>query len=223
MLMTNIPTSLLILALRSNGNRIMVKIALNLILFGILFFSSGFATADDNWARSYRLESNRQYVEAAKAIEIYLKQTPDNLFAELRSGWLYYLAGNYSRSIKHYQTALQLNSTSIEAPLGLTLPLLAQGRWREAAAQANKVIAVSKWNYYAHIRLMACEEGLKMWDDLLKHAREVQKRYPSDATVLVYLARAYKNTGESTKAKQIYEEVLTRVPGHIESSQFVSQ
>lgn len=179
------------------------------------------AAADDAWMRSYSLEAGGQYVEAAKTIEKFLKQIPDNEFAELRSGWLYYLAGNYSRSIKHYQTALKLNAQSLEARLGLALPLMAQGRWKEAVVENNHVLNISSWNYYAHVRLMACEEALKQWQDLLKHAEAVHKRYPTDATVLVYLARAYKQHENTAKARQAYQEVLVRVPGHIEASRFL--
>jgi len=177
--------------------------------------------SDDSWTRSYSLETAGKYNDAAKTIEKILKQIPDNEFAELRSGWLYYLSGNYSRSISHYQTSLKLNQSSIEARLGLTLPLIAQGRWQEAATQSNKVISISKWNYYAHIRLMTCEEALKQWNDLIRHAQAVHNHYPADATVLVYLARAYKQTGNTAKAKQAYQEVLVRIPGHVEASHFL--
>jgi len=186
---------------------------ISLLLTSLCVFS-----ADDSWTRSYALESSGQYIDAAKSIEKFLKQIPSNEFAEMRSGWLYYLAGNYSRSIKHYQTAIKINNQSIEARLGLTLPLMAQARWREAANESQSVIKQSKWNYYAHIRLMACEEALKQWDTLLKHANEAKIRYPGDATILVYLARAYKQTMNKSKMKDTYNQVLIRVPGHIEAS-----
>ena len=199
----------------------MFKQIVKFSLTGLLIIPLTALAVDDAWMRSYSLEANGQYNDAAKTIEKFLKQIPDNEFAELRSGWLYYLAGNYSRSITHYQTALKLNSQSIEARLGLTLPLMAQGRWREAAIESQEVIKVSKWNYYAHVRLMACEEALRQWDELVKHAQEVHSRYPGDATVLVYAARAYKQTGNTAKAKSMYNEVLIRVPGHIEASRFM--
>ena len=190
-------------------------------LLSILFFSFTALAVDDAWTRSYSLEANGQYIEAAKTIEKFLKQVPGNEFAELRSGWLYYLASNHSRSIKHYQTALRLNGQSIEARLGITLPLMAQGRWQEAAIQSNEVIKISQWNYYAHVRLMTCEEALKQWPKLIKHAEKVHNRYPADPTILVYLARANKQIGNTSKTRQAYNEVLIRVPGHIEASRYL--
>lgn len=190
-------------------------------LISVLLLLSLTASANDFWTRSYTLETNKQYTEAAKTIEQFLLKTPDSEFAELRSGWLYYLDGNYSRSIKHYKSALNMNNQSIEARLGLALPLLAQSRWQEAAVHCREVIKLSQWNYYAHVRLMITEEGQKQWDTLATHAKEVNKHYPTDATVLVYLARAYKQQGETSKAKKAYNEVLVRVPGHLEASGFM--
>lgn len=192
-----------------------------LILCSLVLSST--ASANDFWTRSYTLEANKQYSEAAKTIEQFLLKTPDSEFAELRSGWLYYLAGNYSRSIRHYKSALNINNKSIEARLGMALPLLAQSRWQEAAIQCREVIKLSQWNYYAHVRLMIAEEGQKQWDSLAKHAEEVNKYYPTDATVLVYLARAYKQQGSTAKAKKAYNEVLVRIPGHLEASEFMVQ
>lgn len=190
------------------------------LLLGLLILTFS-ASANDLWTRSYTLEANKQYAEAAATIEPYLQQSPDSEFAQLRSGWLYYLNANYSRSITHYQSALNLNNQSIEARLGLALPLLAQSRWQEAAQQCRDVIKMSNWNYFAHVRLMIAEEGQKQWDKLAKHAEEVNRHYPTDATVLVYLARAYKQLGETARAKKAYNEVLVRIPGHLEASEFM--
>lgn len=198
----------------------MFKHAFKLSLLGLLLLPFT-ATANDLWTRSYTLEVNEQYTEAAKTIEPYLSQGEDKEFAELRSGWLYYLAGNYSRSIDHYKSALNLNKQSIEARLGMALPLLAQSRWQEAAMQCNEVLRQSAWHYYAHIRLMVSEEGQKKWSTLVEHAEQVYKRYPADATVLVYLARGYKQLGETARAKAAYNQVLARVPGHLEASQYM--
>lgn len=198
----------------------LVKIVLT---SSLLLMASNAASANDAWLRSYTLETAGKYESAAQSIEHFLKEIPANEFAELRSGWLYYLAGNYSRSIKHYQTAINLNKRSIDALLGMSLPLMAQARWREAALQATEVIKLSKWNYIAHTRLMACEDNLKEWDKLRGHAETLRSYYPSDATILVYLARAYSHTNQTVKAKETYQKVLLRYPSHLEASQFLAK
>lgn len=180
-------------------------------------------SAMDPWAESYRLEALTQYEAAARSIEGLIKNNPRNEFAILRHGWLNYLRGAHNDAIRDYQKALDLNPNSLEARLGLMLPLVAQQRWREVASHANKVLAVAPWNYYAHVRLMISEEGERKWDTLAKHAQKVSRRYPSDATVLVYLARANNWLKNDSEARRAYEKVLERVPGHIEATQYLSR
>lgn len=181
------------------------------------------AEQNEIWWKSFNLEAAARYTEAAQTIEPLLKHSSDKEFAELRSGWLYYLATDYSRAVKHYENALKLNKTSLETRLGMMLPLMAQQRWREAAQQANAVIEVSKWNYYAHLRLMICEEALGLWDQLAEHANQVHKRYPADPSLLVYLARGYANSNQRDKAKAAYQLVLNRMPGHVEASNYLAK
>lgn len=207
--------------LNIDGEKMKAKVILSLMA-SFLISNACFAN-NDAWQRSYTLEAAGQYIAAAEAIEPILKQTPSNEFAELRSGWLHYLAANYSRSISHYQTALKINNLSIDAMLGISLPLMAQSRWREASRYLNDVIKQSKWNYYAHTRLMTCEENMKKWQELKKHTEEVLLRYPSDATVLVYMARAQAKTNEGEKAKETYKKVLQRYPTHLEATKFLAK
>ena len=180
-------------------------------------------SAMDPWTESYRLEALTQYDSAAKSIEKVISDNPKNEFAILRHGWLNYLRGSHNESIRDYQKALDLNPGSLDARLGLMLPLIAQRRWREVASHADKVLKVAPWNYYAHVRLMISEEGEKKWDTLAKHAQKVNQRYPSDATVLVYLARANDWLKNDKEARQAYEKVLERFPGHIEATQYLSR
>jgi tetratricopeptide (TPR) repeat protein len=183
----------------------------------------GSYASDDAWSRSVTLEMNGQYEAAARSLETILQQDPKNEFAQLRSGWLYYLAGKYSTSIKYYQVALKLNKQSLEARLGLMLPLMAQERWREAAQFAEAVIRESSLNYYAHLRLMICEEGLKDWSRLRDHALRLIRYYPGDASFQVYLARAYRQLGDKERARAAYSRVLERYPGHVEASLYLSE
>lgn len=188
-----------------------------------LFFPATGSSAVDPWAESHRLEMLTQYESAAKSIEGIIKNNPNNEFAVLRHGWLNYLRGAHSESIRDYQKALDINPQSLDARLGLILPLIAQQRWREVAAHADKVLDVAPWNYFAHVRLMISEEGEQKWDTLAKHAEKVHQRYPSDATVLVYLARANDWMKNDKAARQAYEKVLQRIPDHIEARQYLSK
>jgi len=175
----------------------------------------------DYWAESYRLESLTQYGAAIKSMDAILKKDSGNEFAVLRHGWLSYLQGDHSAAITDYKKAMKLNKQSLDAKLGIMLPLLAQQRWHEAASYANTVLKVAPWNYYAHLRLMITEEGSRQWDTLATHAKKVHQRYPSETDALVYMARAYRWLNDTKSARKAYKKVLERFPSHIEATQFI--
>jgi len=189
-----------------------------ILLYVIIFLLSQNIFADvDPWTESYRLEGLYQYDAAIEALN---GVSSDNELGLLRKGWLNYLKGTHSKSIEFYNKAINKNEKSLDARLGIVLPLMAQQRWREAASNANKVLEVAPWNYYAHVRLMATQEALKQWSELEKHAKVVSERYPTDVDTMVFLARAYRQLGNDKAASQAYKKVLELVPSNFEASQF---
>jgi tetratricopeptide (TPR) repeat protein len=186
----------------------------------LLVFSAG--SRADVWSESYKLEAAGKYDAAAGLFDPLLKKEPGNEFARLRRAWLHYLAGDYNDSQRDYKEALQSNPRSLDAQIGLALPLLAQQRWKEAAIIARQALEVAPWNYYAHLRLLVAEEGQRQWQALREHSDQLHERYPSDATILVYRARAYYWLGDMKGARENYLQVLQRVPGHIEAGRFLA-
>jgi len=178
-------------------------------------------TLNDIWMSSYTLEANGEYEKAAAVIQPYLSTGELSEFTTLRYAWLSYLQGNFSDAVRSYKQAITLNRRSIDAKLGVTLPLMAQRRWRETMRYLKQILAEAPLNYTAHIRLMVCEEGLRQWETLEKHAATVHAHYPSDATALVYLARSHAWQGEILLAKSFYRKVLIRIPSHLEALQFI--
>lgn len=208
------------LTCNNNGD---VKMKLNTVLLialiSVLNLPVNVVFADvDPWQESYRLEGLFQYDAALNALN---GVSSDNELVLLRRGWLNYLKGSHSKSIDYYKKAISKNGKSLDARLGIILPLIAQQRWREAASNAKKALEVAPWNYHAHVRLMASEEALKQWSTLEKHARSVSERYPTDVDTLVFLARAYRHSGNDKAALQAYRKVLELVPSNFEARQFI--
>lgn len=189
--------------------------------FAMLFAAHGIGAQPDPWSESYRLEYIGKHAEALAQIEPFASRQPVNEFAVLRSAWLLHLQGKYAEAEKRYLRAAEVNPRSLEARLGLMLPQMALYRWNDAIQSGRKVLADSPWNYTAHVRIMIGEEALSRWEDLAKHAAEVSARYPTDATLLVYWARAEAALKRTRKAKEIFAQVLERVPGHIEASSYI--
>ncbi len=188
-----------------------------------LWLAAALAAAQTPWSDSYRLEAQGDYAAALSALRPVIDADPTHELAIMRTAWLQYLLGDYNSAIDDYERAAELNEQSLDARLGMLLPLLAQRRWREAAVIAQEVLSTAPWNYYAHVRLMVAEEGQRQWETLARHAHDVAARYPSDATVLVYLARAEARQGNLGPARRAYTQVLERYPAHEEALAFLSQ
>ena len=184
----------------------------------ILVFLTNIAFAEvDPWQESYRLEALYQYDAALNALNAV---SADNELMLLRRGWLHYLKGSHSKSIDFYNKAINKNGKSLDARLGIALPLMAQKRWREAASNLKTVLKVAPWNYHAHVRLMATEQALKQWSILEKHALSVIERYPTDVDSLVFLARAHRKLDNDKAAVEAYQKVLELVPTNLEARQY---
>lgn len=179
------------------------------------------AAQESVWQKSQQLEAAAKYPEALAALDG-LEDRTDGGYVLSRRAWLNYLLGRHQEAISHYKRALERNPKSHDARLGITLPLLAQQRWREAGLYARQVIYESNWDYTAHARLLAVEEGMRDWSTLAEHADRLTDRYPSDPTVWVYLARARAWQGDVKEARKAYSRVLDRYPGHLEATRYLS-
>ncbi len=186
----------------------------------VLLISFSAHSNETVWEKSLEFEAQKNYEQAATVLSPLIENNSDE-YALLRSAYLSYKQGEFNDSISQYLEAIDLNPQSIDARLGVTLPLIAQKRWRQVQRFTYQVLRQSHWNYTAHIRLLIAEEGMRKWKDLAGHARQVVKVYPADTTARVYLARAYLWQGNTRAAINAYTEVLKRTPAHAEARQFI--
>jgi len=175
------------------------------------------------WSQSYQLEAKGDYEKAAAVISPLRDSQDVGEFVLLRYGWLNYLQGNFNDAIRSYKSALERSPRSFDARLGIALPLMGQQRWREASRYLTQVMDQSPFQYTANIRLLVCQEGLRQWESLEKHAKSMAMYYPTDISAQVYLARAYAWQGKKILAMQAYRQVLMRMPNHLEALKYVNQ
>jgi tetratricopeptide (TPR) repeat protein len=182
------------------------------------------ATAQESlWQNSYQFESAGKYTEAMNAIDSVAANGADAELKLLRRGWLFYLPGRFDESIREYRLAVERNPKSIDARLGLTLPLLAAKRWREAEQAARAVLEIVPNSYAGQIRLVTAQEGQQDWAGMLRTANSLVTSFPSDATAFVYLARANAWLGKRSEAATAYQAVLSRYPGHLEAKAYIEK
>jgi tetratricopeptide (TPR) repeat protein len=200
-----------------------MKYTLTTLLISLVLFAASANAQQDMWQKSYQLETAGLYNDAISAIDQVQANSVDAELKSLRRGWLYYLLGNYNESIREYRFASERNSKSIDARLGITLPLLAQKRWREAEQNARAILAYAPNNYTALMRLVLALEGEKNWDEMQKTSETLVLLFPSDATAYVYLARSYAWQTKRDAAIAAYSAVLARYPGHYEATAYLQQ
>jgi tetratricopeptide (TPR) repeat protein len=193
-----------------------IKITAVIILFLLSFACYA---GDTMWKQSQRLEEKGDYEQAASVIEHAAKT--DNEYAVLRYAYLKYKQGEYNDSIEYYNKAIKLNAKSLDAKLGITLPYIAQGRWRQVKVYTRQVLTKSDWDYTAHERLMMAEDGDKKWHSLGRHSGKLTTIYPTDATTLAYHARAKARLGNTPVASAEYKKVLMREPDHAEANEYL--
>lgn len=175
------------------------------------------------WQSSYQLEAAGKYSDAVAAIDYVPVNGPDAELRLLRRGWLYYLPGKFDESIREYRLAIERNSRSVDGRLGVTLPLLAAKRWREAEQAARAALDIAPNNYTALVRLAVAQEGSQDWQGMAKTAAVLVSAYTTDATAYVYLARANAWLGKRTEALAAYNAVLARYPGHLEAKAYLDK
>lgn len=175
------------------------------------------------WKKSYELETASKYGEALTAIDAVPANSPEAELKLIRRGWLYYLAGSYDESIREYRLAIERNSKSVDARLGVTLPLLAAKRWREAEQGAKAALTLAPNNYTGLLRLIVALEAQREWATMEKHAETLVAAYSTDATAYVYLARAKAWLGKRDAAVAAYTAVLARYPGHLEAKAYLDK
>ena len=175
------------------------------------------------WQQSYTFEAAGKYTEAIAAIDAVPANGPDAELKLLRRGWLYYLPGRFDESIREYRLAIDKNSRSVDARLGVILPLLASKRWAEAEKATKAVLEVAPNNYTALLRLVIAQEAQQNWQGLYVTAKTMTEAYPSDTTAKVYLARSLAWMTKVPEAKIAYAAVLARFPGHLEAKAYIDK
>lgn len=193
------------------------------LVAALMLGAAGAFAQEAAWQNSYQLEASSKYAEAVSALDPVPANGPDAEFKLLRRGWLYYLAGSFNESIRDYRLAIERNGKSVDARLGVTLPLLAQRRWREAEQSARAALELAPNNYIGLLRVAVAQEGQRDWSAMARTTASLVNLYPTDATAYVYHARANAWLNKREDAVAAYLAVLSRYPGHLEAKAYIDK
>ena len=169
------------------------------------------------YQKSYLYEKIGNYKDAIRVLMLVYEAYPNGYTVNLRLGWLYYLWGKYKNSEFHYTKAVKAIPSSVEAKLGLTLPLMAQEKWSETERVIYQILTVDYYNYYGNLRLCLVLEKEKKYNLQKQVALKMLSIYPTSVPFLLCLSKSYYHLGDLTKAKNLLKDVLILDPENVEA------
>jgi tetratricopeptide (TPR) repeat protein len=178
--------------------------------------TSAWAQIDELTARAY--EKSRQqeavgdYASAAAALQSASPGGQATYTYAVRMGWLMHKTGNQDASIGFYRRALSLAPASIEARMGLMLPLMAAKHWADAQAVARDILQVDRRNLVVRTRLAKIQYDSGQFSDAAATFHDIIVDYPADVDVAVGYAWSLLRLGRNSEALAIFRNVLTVTP-----------
>lgn len=138
------------------------------------------ATIREALRQSSGFEKSQDFEKAIAAVLPLAAAHADDYTLNVRLGWLNYLDKKYDASEKSYRAAIEAAPQSIEAKLGLLLPLLADAKYQTAESVARQILETDPANYLANLRLaVALRLQLKL-DEAQEIVESNLAKYPAD-------------------------------------------
>ena len=166
----------------------------------------------DLYRTSYREEAKGKATAALDAMKKIQTKSGATYFVSARQGWLAYLAGRFGESEAAYRAAIKSKPDSIEARLGLTLPLLAQKKWRPLEKACRHVLKLDAQNAVARARLAHAYYSIGNYPDSATVYRKLVRDCPAELDHQTGLGWALARMGRAGEAKKIFAEVLAVSP-----------
>jgi tetratricopeptide (TPR) repeat protein len=162
------------------------------------------------FSKSYTLESELKYTEAADALmEVYL---PESYEFNLRLGWLNYGAKNYAKSSYYYSTASEVLPYSVEAMLAATLPASAMDAWDDVLALYMDVLKIDAKNTTALYNAGLINYNRGEFNNAFSFFNELHNLYPTDYNAMIMHGWTSLKIGKVREAKVIFNQVLLLYP-----------
>jgi tetratricopeptide (TPR) repeat protein len=162
---------------------------------------------------SLKDEVNGNYTEAVNKIMKIYDKNKDNYLINLRLGWLNYLKGSFDQSKKYYRTALHLSGEkSIEAYIGITLPLAALEEWDEIRNTYSKILKLDPDYYTANLRLGQIYLQNGDYNNARNYLEKAYTPYQSEYEVNLSLGWTYYYLGNKQRAKDLFTTALMLSP-----------
>ncbi len=197
---------------------------LKIFTIGVLLFSFTATYAQESviqaFEESYKLEKGGKYEDALTTMKSVYSESSYEI--NLRLGWLAYLSGKFTESIAYYNNAISKLPLSVEARLGLVLPLSAMGNWNQIIDHYNKILEVDPKNTLVNYRLGVIYYERKQYDKSETYLKKVINLYPFDHDSLLMLAWVKYRQGNINHARILFNKVLMANPADASAKEGLS-
>lgn len=153
---------------------------------------------------SINYETQNKLSEALNEMKNIYGDNKNDYLVNLRLGWLHYLSGDFGSSKKYYTSAVKINKNSIEAKLGLTLPLSYLGEWDAIKNLYWDIIKIDEYNYTANLRLGQIYLANAEYGNAKKFLEKAHKYFPGEYEANLSLGWTNYYLGDRQKAKELW-------------------
>jgi len=164
---------------------------------------------------------NNSYVFEKKgdlesSIEAIVKEINDNknivYETNIRLGWLNYKAGFYKTSIEHYEKAIALKPTSIEAKTGYNFPAYAMGVNDKVISQYKKILEIDPQNTSVSYNIGSIYYYQNDYKNALPYFSKVYALYPFQYDGLLMFAWTNLKLNKTAEAEPLFNKLALRWP-----------
>jgi tetratricopeptide (TPR) repeat protein len=168
-------------------------------------------TAEQNaFSKGYELEYAGKYEEAITQLKsVYNEKEYSH---NIRLGYLFYEAKNYTESEKYYAKATALMPFAVEAKLGYVLPLAALGNWNKVKSVYEEILKIDPQNSIANYRLGTMYYYAKDYAKASTYLEKVVNLYPFSYDGLLMMAWTDLKLAKYNDAKILFNRVLLLSP-----------
>ncbi|MEY2828532.1 MAG: hypothetical protein RIQ33_390 [Bacteroidota bacterium] len=168
-------------------------------------------TLEDAFSKSYAYETATNYTEAISVLKTVYNAKSYEL--NLRLGYLNYLAKKYNESTDYYNKAIELMPFSVEAKLGLALPLSMTNNWKKITELYTDILKIDPQNSTILYRMGLISFTNKDYNAAYKYYEKLVNMYPFSYDGLLMYAWTNYQLGKYADAKTLFNKVLLLSPG----------
>ncbi len=182
-----------------------------LAFYALLGFSQKNTPIQSAFQDSYSFEVSGKYVQAIQELKSVYEESSYPI--NLRLGWLYYKANQFTESVRYYQIACKLMPLSVEARLGLVNPAALLGNWEQVKVAYQEILKADPGNYTANFRLGQIWYNRQDYKRAADYLSKVVNLYPFDYDCTVMYGWTCLKSGKLREAKILFNIVLLIKPG----------